>query len=112
MKQPKRTPRLAARQSLPIVGVALTDTELEKIPREQKFPFSKPKPKGRVFVGRVKDLLIGGADETGAPPRPYQCPIGHEDVTGSVISACSMGPARYVAVQCVNKHWARYPCRT
>jgi hypothetical protein len=108
MKQPKRTPRIAARQSLPIVGIALTDTELEKIPREQKFPFSKPK--GRVFVGRVKDLLIGGADETGAPPRPYQCPIGHEDVTVSVISACSVGPARYVAVQCVNKHWARYPC--
>lgn len=103
--QRKRASQIAARKSLPIVGVALTAAELKKIPQGDKFPYSKLK---RHVVETVTDLLT---DPSARPPRPYQCPIGHEDVTVPVISACSMGPARYVAVECVNKHWARYPCR-
>jgi hypothetical protein len=107
--QAKRTCQIGARKSVPIVGIALTAAELKKIPRGQKFPYSKPR---RNVIENIANLLTGAGAEPGAqPPRLYQCPIGHEDVTVPVVSACSMGPARYVAVECINKHWARYPCR-
>ena len=102
-------PRSAV-SSVPIVGVPLEEAELKQIRPDLVFRYLSVK---RSLFRRVMDVVTL---KSGAPPRqPYRCPRcqpADPDVTISVIIACSHGPAGVVYVECVNGHWARYPCPT
>jgi hypothetical protein len=89
-----------------IVGIPLNATELKRIPEAQRFHFSA---KPRIIQDVRKILTVRGTG--GSPPNVYICPTGGEDVTNLVNDACSVGPADQVAVECIKKHWAQYPCK-
>lgn len=94
--------------ALPIVGTPLSREELEQTPQALRFSYRSVKPS---VLQRVIDALVF---KSAAPPkRPYRCPRcadSDPDVTMPVINACSRGPAGRVSVECINGHWASYPC--
>lgn len=100
----RRAVRRSRRERLPIVGITLDAAALKKIPKERRFPYSALNRRAIRDVWHVATLKYSVA------PPVYQCPTCKVGVTSLVIHACSVAPTGRVAVQCVNKHWARYPC--
>lgn len=93
---------------VPIVGVPLTQEEVEGTPQTFRFYYRAVKPS---IIQRVVDALI--FKSVSSPKQPYRCPRCTEadpDVTIPVINACARGPAARVSVECINGHWASYPC--
>jgi hypothetical protein len=93
--------------NIPIVGTPLSEDELRQIPKQALFSYSSVKPRRWDIV---LDLFVFHARKR---TRSYQCPLckpKDPDITVPVLNACSLGPAGQVYVQCVNGHWADYPC--
>ena len=97
-----------------LTGKALTTAELEQIPTAFRFYVTD----GDLIASNDDANVRGGlnAVDTGAELQKavtFQCPVGpHSDpgLSGAVSRACSIGPAKDVAVQCTLGHWAQYPC--
>jgi len=94
-----------------LVGRALDEYGLNDIPKDLRFPF-EPVPPQETISPQTK-FRLGPAVHFLATTE-YQCPLcppGAPTVTAQVLSACGLGAAAQVAVQCSNGHWAAYPCR-
>jgi len=95
-----------------IVGTPISADEFERIPEDQRFFFRSVRPSLlQKVVGAIADAIT--SKSTQAPGKRYRCPKCRStdpDVTIPVINACSRGTLGVVSVECVNKHWAYYPC--
>ncbi len=104
--------RSAAQSGVPIIGIPLDEADLKAIPQQELFRYSSVRRSPfRSVTDVVMDIITF---KRAAPPeRPYRCPSckpSDPDVTVPVINACSRGAAPVVSVECVNGHWASYPC--
>jgi len=94
-----------------LIGRALDKFGLNEIPKDLRFPFKLGPPQGEVSL--QTKFRLGPAVHF-LNTTEYQCPLcppGAPMVTEQVLTACGLGAAAQVAVQCSNGHWAAYPCR-
>ncbi len=98
----------------PIVGRVISADEWAKIPKELRYSFRAVKPSlVQKIVGAVSSVLATRSSQGGGGGGSYRCPLcvsTDPDVTILVINACSLGAAKGVSVECVNGHYAFYPC--
>jgi len=102
----------SAVSKIPIVGTPLEVAEVKNIPPQLLFRYASVKPSLlQKVINKVTDVVT--FKSTGPPRQPYRCPrcqASDPDVTVPVMNACSIRPSPTVDVECVNGHWARYPC--